>query len=199
MGGYGSGTWHRWNAKPREREFLRLDVNSLCRRGKKEHQRSGILTWRSDGEPIGSITYWIYSDRVRLRYLNGPDRELLDYEVLILKTSCNYGGYRSWFECPSCGRRVGALYSGRRFLCRHCQGFSYTSQNENRGQRAMRRWHKITDRYDFDGDIKPKGMHWKTFDRVCDKLDQADDEATFHMSLDVLKLAAKLGMSLPLD
>lgn len=60
------------------------------------------------------------------------------YNVLIVSTSCHFGGKRYWFICPSlrpdnsaCNRRVGKLYKphhARLFLCRHCHDLSYRSR-----------------------------------------------------------------------
>ena len=46
----------------------------------------------------------------------------------LTKTRCNYGGNRYWFNCPRCGKRVGALYRkplSLLFLCRLCQNLTY--------------------------------------------------------------------------
>jgi len=54
------------------------------------------------------------------------------YEVNLVTTRCNFGGVRYWFECPSCGRRVGVLYlapGDTYFRCRHCNNLSYHSRN----------------------------------------------------------------------
>ena len=48
-------------------------------------------------------------------------------------------GLRWWWACPSCGRRVIALYlaQGGRFACRKCLGLVYESERSSRLQRAM--------------------------------------------------------------
>ncbi|MEX2367477.1 MAG: hypothetical protein WD601_12795 [Pseudohongiellaceae bacterium] len=88
----------------------------------------------------------------------------------------HYGGERPWFLCPArgCGRRVAILYGGAIFACRHCHGLVYESQRELEYDRAARKADKIRDKLDWEPGIlngseywkKPKGMHWKTFERL---------------------------------
>ncbi len=42
-------------------------------------------------------------------------------------TSCNFGGERTWFLCPRCDRRRAVLYAYPGFLCRTCNGLTYSS------------------------------------------------------------------------
>jgi hypothetical protein len=52
--------------------------------------------------------------------------------ITLLSTRCNYGGYREWFECPSCSRRAGVLYLLEdNFKCRTCLDLRYLSQRMN--------------------------------------------------------------------
>ena len=60
----------------------------------------------------------------------------LDYKIPLITTSCHFGGSRYWFQCPwyangvYCGRRVGTLYLGGKYLaCRHCYNLTYNSRN----------------------------------------------------------------------
>jgi len=90
-------------------------------------------------------------------------------------TPCNFGGHRPWFLCPAhaCGRRVAIIYGGGIFACRHCYQLAYASQRETADDRAARRANKIRERLGWEPGIlnpkgweKPKGMHWKTFERL---------------------------------
>lgn len=57
-------------------------------------------------------------------------KQNFDYKVNLTTTPCNYGGWRYWFECLFCQRRVGVLYlRGSYFACRHCQYLTYESRN----------------------------------------------------------------------
>ena len=56
------------------------------------------------------------------------------YTVSFVTTSCNFGGVRYWFACPSCGWRVAVLYLAPgdvHFMCRNCNNLSYNSRNES--------------------------------------------------------------------
>jgi len=128
-------------------------------------------------ETIGSIGVIAEEKCVLLSYQRNNSEESKDmkYSVDIEWTSCNLGGMRPWFRCPArnCGRRVAILYSGAIFACRHCYQLVYSCQRENLAYRAAHRAEKIRDRLGwefsiFDGvELKPKGMHWKTFNRLC--------------------------------
>lgn len=61
--------------------------------------------------------------------------ELLNQEIGITYTPCNFGGQRFWFVCPQCERRVGVLYKGpisETILCRKCHGLSYMKSRFNK-------------------------------------------------------------------
>lgn len=47
------------------------------------------------------------------------------YNIELLKTRWNYGGYRYWWACPSYSKRIGMLYCAGLYLCRHCIGANY--------------------------------------------------------------------------
>lgn len=99
----------------------------------------------------------------------------MNYPIDLEWSPCSYGGKRPWFRCPAqnCGRRVAILYGGTVFACRHCNQLAYPSQRENIDDRATRKADKIRERMGWEPGIlngeglKPKGMHWKTFERLC--------------------------------
>ena len=76
------------------------------------------------------------------------------------------------FACPNCQTRVAVLYGADiKFLCRHCYRLPYASQGEDYLDRMQRRVDKIGRKLDPDCEegefyYKPKGMHWKTFNRL---------------------------------
>ncbi|SDY53906.1 hypothetical protein SAMN05444340_11022 [Citreimonas salinaria] len=105
------------------------------------------------------------------------------YAVTLDTTRCNLGGARRWFLCPArgCGRRVAVLYGGKVFACRHCYGLAYPSQSESASDRAARRADRIRERLGWEPGIlngyggKPKGMHWRTFERLVTEHDKWSD------------------------
>ena len=119
----------------------------------------------------------------------GDDEEWQDVEepVPIVWTPCHFGGSRPWFVCPGivngvpCGRRVGKLYGpGRYFLCRHCYRLAYQSQREQPHERALRRANSIRMRLGGEPGMlcpfpeKPKGMHWRTYERLRQRVRDAE-------------------------
>ncbi len=51
------------------------------------------------------------------------------YKIPIEKQACNYGGFRYFFHCPKCGKRMRMLYHQKgRFLCRKCMNLGYFTQ-----------------------------------------------------------------------
>lgn len=68
-----------------------------------------------------------------LKYTVGKKR--IETKVSLTSTPCRFGGYRVWFLCPSCGRRVGVLYRpyfATEYLCRHCHALSYYARQLRR-------------------------------------------------------------------
>jgi hypothetical protein len=67
---------------------------------------------------------------------------------------------------------VAILYGGTIFACRHCYHLVYESQREAEDDRARRLAEKIRRRLGWPAGIanpdggKPKGMHWRTFERL---------------------------------
>ena len=138
------------------------------------------------------------------RHRSGPSGEWEEVRepVPLSWTACNFGGERPWFICPGagCGRRVAVLYGpGRYFLCRHCYDLVYGSQREDKTQRALRRAQKIRKRLEGSANMmepfpdKPKGMHWKTYERLWWEHHEADMEQLAGLSEWLDRLEKKVG------
>ena len=176
MGGYGSGQYYRWDKKTTTESQHRVDVRYLKKHGLLTPGTSGSLSWKSRGEQTGSVGFRMEKNRMVLNYRhrsNGGEWEPVEQPVLLNRTSCNYGGFRVWLLCPRCNRRVALLYgAGRLFLCRHCYGLTYASQQEPDYDRMMRKAQKIRKKLGGAESSmepfppKPKGMHWKTYNRL---------------------------------
>jgi hypothetical protein len=188
VGGYGSGSWYRWNKKATTEEVRRIDIRYMKKKGLLQWPGyTGSLSWSCGGEPTGSIRYRVESDRLVLMYsyrAYGEDWQKYEEGVWLDRTPCNYGGERLWFLCPHCGRRVAVLYgAGVRFLCRYCYDLAYASQSEDYSSRMMRKARKIREKLGADADLtepvseKPKGMHWRTFARLCEREQRANSAA----------------------
>ena len=134
----------------------------------------GSLTWSCGGEPTGNINYTMFENTMVLnfKWRDYGDWESVKQTICFDRTRCNYGGTRRWFLCPHCNKRVAILYGADvRFLCRHCYRLPYASQGEDYMDRMERKANKISLQLDPDCledeyYCKPKGMHWKTFNRL---------------------------------
>lgn len=98
------------------------------------------------------------------------------YIIPINKLTCNYGGFRYYFNCPLCQRRMRILYLAEHsiFLCRKCLNLSYKSQK----LRPTRRYNSMNQKIkDFiknkGGDLdlykKPPRMHQSTYQKLMNK------------------------------
>lgn len=198
MGGYGSG--RRWGARDTTSDYLRMDVRFMERQGYLGAFGVGSLHWSRRGERFATINFRSESDCVILSYKHrsrNDEWESLEYPVMLERTTCNYGGFRSWFLCPArgCGKRVATLFGGRIFACRKCYGLAYESQRQPPHDRAAERAQKILSRLKaeeytiFDsGPPRPKGMHFRTYERLRFQYCAARYQS-------VMGIAQKLGIS----
>ena len=203
MGGPGSGTWYRWDRKTTTEEVHRVDIRYLRRRGFLRPGFGGSLSWSRGGEQTGWIRFKVEQDAVVLLYRHcayGTEWRSVEERVWFDRTPCHFGGERLWFLCPHCGRRVAVLYgAGIRFLCRHCYDLPYASQNETRSDRLLRKARKIRQRLGTSDSLcepiwdKPKGMHWKTFERLVREEREANDASILAIA-DELKILDAWGL-----
>lgn len=198
MGGFGSGR----HGGGRCTDDLRpLDVRKINRTGLLTPGRWFNWQWTCNDEVTATISVRVETGRVVLDYRsqthhhNGGQWEPMNYAVDFDWTTCGFGGRRVWWRCPvvGCGRRVAVLYGGRVFACRQCHRLAYRSQRESDDDRATRRAETIRRRLGWEAGIlngnglKPKGMHWRTFERL-----QAEHDA--HVNAALGGVAVKLGL-----
>src|SRR5215211_6542720 len=210
MGGVGSGDWYRFDKKTTTGECHSVDVRYLHREGLLEPGYSFTLRWSRAGRETGSIRGAVIGDKkperviLTYRHRSGQSGEWEDVQELVPLewTACNFGGERPWFVCPGtgCGRRVALLYGlGRYFLCRHCYDLVYESQRENEMSRALRRAQAIRERLGGSANMtkpfpeKPKGMHWKTYERLWWEHHEAEMEQLAGMRELLDKFEKKVG------
>ncbi len=191
MGSIGSGNWYRWNKKATTESQHRIDIRWLKKHGYLTPGISLSLSWSCNGEQTGSIGFETTTKGIVLNYrhrAHGGDWEPVKQEILFDSTPCYYGGHRKWFLCPHCWRRVAILYgAGKYFLCRHCYNLTYSCQQESPAFRLLSKAQKIRRRLGAsectDDPIidKPKGMHWKTFNRLKQAAYLASDQSWGYM------------------
>ena len=169
-------------------DYLQLSVAKLREWGYLEPNqfRSGSVQWTrgwAENKSSISISVSTFPDDmyVRLWYTNtdrfSDEKKDFDYKVSLTTTPCNYGGARYWFVCPLyksgiyCGKRVGKLYGGKWFGCRHCYDLSYESRNESASYRGypfkvLTNSKKIDDLYERMKRRTYKGKPTKTYQKI---------------------------------
>jgi hypothetical protein len=187
MGGHGSGRHYRWDTKTVLEECRSIDVRDWKRRRMLREGTGFSWAWWRDNVKTANIQVFILSSSVRLvcRYRkNGGEWRDVDEIISLVTTPCHFGGERIWFRCPSCSKRAAKLYSASAyFRCQRCCRAPYASQQETDLDRANRKARKLRRKLNDDGGIgdpiwkKPKGMHWRTFERLREKVERQDEIA----------------------
>ncbi len=142
----------------------------------------------SGGKETASIGFRTFNNRLKLFYDYGsPEKESIKQTINLAKTPCHYGGYRTWFVCGGCSKRVTKLYNGGKyFYCRKCYDLPYASQNEGKSSYLYTRKHKLGAKtfayYEYgEGYGKPKGQHWRTFEKNRLRYEKADRAVNGHI------------------
>jgi hypothetical protein len=160
-----------------------IDVRRWHREGRLHAGQWFSCSWTRGDEPFGSISVQTEYNAVILSFRPRGWGEI-DWKPVVQRipiewTECHLGGRRAWFRCTVysggqyCGRRVAKLYAGGElFACRHCYGLAYESQREPIHQRGLGKAQKIRMQLGGSQNMfepfpdKPKGMHWRTYDRL---------------------------------
>jgi hypothetical protein len=156
-------------------DYRAVYLAALRRKGFLKPGYSGRITWSRGGSVTAWIEYRVESLGLRLIYrTRPPGGEWRDVDELFpfVYSATNFSGQRKWVQCLSCRGRCRVLYGGAHFRCRRCHGLRYESQYEPPWLRGTTRAQKIRERYGGSGSLdepfpeKPKGMHWRTYDRL---------------------------------
>ena len=150
MGGRGSGNWYR-DSKSTTGSQHRIDMRWLKKQRYLRPGTAGSLSWSRGDEQTGTIGFRMEHDRMILNYRykpRGGEWEDVEQVISFDRTSCNYGGFRTWFLCPRCWQRVAVLYcAGKYFFCRYCYNLTYASQQVQRCDRLMMKARAIRERF----------------------------------------------------
>ena len=167
-------------------DIRELPINRLLRIRSSFSKR-----WVSGPKVIAELQATVREESAYFRYVSqcsdSTDRSF-DFTVKIERTTCHYGGSRTWFRCPMavCNRRVAVLYLDGVFACRRCHTLSYRTQRLGWLERILRNmettksrlgWHEGGNTVPGD---RPKGMHVRTFERIRSKHEYFDSLATQH-------------------
>lgn len=209
MGGYGSG---RSGGRPTVESSLTLNLPRLFNTGwlKANTWTSGTLRWSivGTGEETASMGFEARLGEeegdIRLRWTStnpwSGEKRQCENRIMLTTSQQPFGGRRWWFVCPHTGRRAARLHlpsGANTFACRNAYQLAYRSQRETARDRALSRAFALRRKLSDDGRIgayisKPKGMHWRTFERAMEKIDRAEDIVETHamLLLDRLKQVA---------
>lgn len=202
MGGPGSGRRIRIGAKKLVENCIFLDIYSWKSKGFFYPGNSFLQKWTLGISDKSSIIVYVESaNKIWLKYVVRSCGEAVGkeirYPIWLDRTPCHRGGERLWSRCPTygCGRRVARLYLCRQdYVCRHCGNLAYSSQNEDAGCRAVRRVQKIRKRLGGTSNLtepfpeKPKGMHWRTYERMRAQAGHAQEQVCVSISEMIQKL-----------
>lgn len=155
MGGYGSGRYGFLGLTPKQtvEQCLELSIASV---------KPSLTT---------------QAQQVRVKFWGK------DYELSVTWTDCHYGGQRPWFLCPCCRARVGKLYQRTlrgTLACRRCQQLTYVSCQVGECEQLSLENVKLRRKLGARGDDlsgfapfpeRPKGMHQRTYSRICRQLE----------------------------
>ena len=179
MGGRGSGRRRGYSGKPETSDSMPLDIRKLARTNLLRQGSSFSWQWLVNGRQVAGIDIRVDClDSLVLSYCMKSTGEVAEQNVQMQTSHCHLGGQRLWFTCPQCRQRVAVLYApGRYFACRQCCGLGYATQKEGAGDRAITKADKLRKRMGWEAGIlngdggKPKGMHWKTYQRLKSERD----------------------------
>lgn len=192
MGGVGSGGKFE-SVLPTSRDFVPCDIAELTRLGLFSSIASpvdlqSLLEVEMNGDDESPLRVRIIRG-THTRFGWAEDARQVPRELWLSDTSVfvevttskpHFGGIRFWFVCPrtGCGRRCRVLYRARRgnarsFACRHCHRMTYQTQRTGQTSRLIRKLDRKADRFAVVDGLheKPKGMHWRTYHRLCDEID----------------------------
>lgn len=174
MGGRGSGRCSSYSGKAETNDSMPLDIRKITRKGLLVLGSSFSWQWLVNDRQVAGISVRVDFDQgMVLSYHMKSTGEVVEQRVQTQTSACHLGGQRHWFTCPQCSKRVAVLYApGRYFACRQCGGLGYATQKEGTGDRASTKADKLRKRMGWEAGIlngdgsKPKGMHWKTYQRL---------------------------------
>jgi hypothetical protein len=104
-------------------------------------------------------------------------------ECRLTTTRPPFGGLRWWFVCPATGRLCAKLFlplGRRQFLSRTAYRLGYACQRVTMLDRRQRKAAKLrralggNQEFGSSAPEKPKGMHWRTYERRMRQLEVAD-------------------------
>lgn len=184
MGGFGSGMGMRFNTtrtKGFVESYRSIDARMFPFKVMQKIPDAGITL------PLHGVNTLVKRDHMELLHGQGENKSTIRIEFDFSRG--NYGNSRYWMRCPllHCKRRCRKLYLIRVkeiacFVCRCCLNLAYRSQNRTALDRIIDKKWGLVHKLKCDSDNicdreKPKWMHWKTFNRTRDQIEELHDIA----------------------
>lgn len=173
-------------------------TGELFAAGKPRTTLPVLTKWREADGSVLKLELQAQEDRVICAFArswpNGHRSQRLEFEVQVSWSAPHYGGRRAWLHCSrkGCSRRVGRLFALPPDLaCRTCANIRYRTQTLARTERQRERARAIRARLGQDAReawplVRPKGMHWKTYDGLRDELYEIEREYRYDLLTECL-------------
>lgn len=156
-------------------DFLALDLRQLRARRVLLVGAAFRWQWARAGDEVGAVQISVDRRGVTLCY--SVEKRGIEQRIDFAWTPTWFGGKRMWIACPACRRRCVVLYgvdNRNRFSCRLCMDLAYPCEAESVTQRLWRKQAKLEALIEPDG-RRPKRMHRRTYEGVCDRIDAVED------------------------
>src|SRR5262245_17494747 len=143
-----------------DRKFKASGSSRCAKNGSRRVFDDGL--WKSC-DKLNALRFWPKSWGEG--YIELPHQVLQTEQV-----PWRFGGRRFYFRCD-CGRRVEKLHSarGKPWRCRHCYNLTYATRQATECFRYKIKAQKISELLGGNSYLyfppKPKGMHWKRYER----------------------------------
>lgn len=187
MGGYGSGRYQGYSARPSTDDGHRIDIRWMARHCylvPPDQVHTNVIAWTIRGRTVADVIVQHDGDADTLAIVNGSGGHQRRQVFAIERTACTYGGDRPWLVCI-CGQRRAVVFLYRGWVaCRRCHGMNYATTRmsvaDRLGHRADRlraRLDPTAERYGWPVPDRPRGMHLMTYWRIADELRDTTLEA----------------------
>lgn len=175
-------------------------AGSMAWRGDYSGRQTMVLKFRT-AIKTDELVGWVDLEHPASR-LQGEGKPQA-YRVHLEGARQPFGGVRWFFACPATCERAHKLFlpiGGNRFLSRQAYRLGYACQRETGHDRAVSRAWKA--RLALGGKRgenplgsplpKPKGKHWRTFDRDMARLKRLENVTTRHVWFALMRLQARV-------
>jgi hypothetical protein len=192
--------------------YTAFDIKCIHKAGFLSITREkGRCTWKNNaGQSKEFIEFKLKIDKnlmviTDMQHMYKPPANQEVHSCIYFKsTTCNYGGKRLWFQCPSCLRRCRVLYFNQMgnfpdtFQCRECLNLAYPSQNLNKNLRYAAQFGKANSSIKKLRSTYYNGRPTKRYERLARIIELGDSNGYFEKMfakiekcIDVGKVASK--------